>query len=270
MSKNPFEGSDNSGSPIETDVPNPNNLGGEGETSGSDVKVEDKSKSELSEEQFGELESLVGRQGKELGEFRKFFADISPLLDKLDESPDIVQAIVEGKITSDLAKAAIEGSVSVEDAKIVSKAQDEIKKDLGKAEFKKTSADDISKLIEDKAKEIKSDLEKEFKSRDDFKTFESGVKDFVARTSDFPEYAVAVDKWLDDHDDVTDIAVAYYAVKGEISEKAATKKAAKDNAEAQKNMALNAGGGSSRATHIKGNDNVVDSLIASKSNPNDL
>ena len=259
---NELKGSAGAGSPIATSVPNPNNPVGSGQTPASnagDVKIDPV--------QHKELETLVGRQGQELGEFRKFFSDIAPLLDKLDKSPEIVQAIVDGNITSDLAKAAIEGKVSIADAKIVSKAHEEVKKELGKEGYQGATPEEINKLVEDKAKEIKTEFQKELKERDDLSAFETGVNDFIARTSDFPKYASEIDKWLDEHD-VTDIAVAYYAVKGELSEKEAKKQADIDKAEAEKGIASNMGGGTTTATRIRGDANVIDSLIAGKSNPN--
>jgi len=262
MTENFFNGSAEAGSPIAKSVPNPNNLGGtvEGQTLRETTP-------QIDPTQHAELESLVGKQGQELGEYRKFFTDIAPLLDKLDKSPEIVQAIIDGNITTDLAKAAMEGKVSIEDAQIVNKAHEEVKKDLGKEGYRGASPEEISKLVEEKAKEIKTEFEAKFKERDELSAFESSVNDFIARTSDFKEYASEIDKWLDQHD-VTDIVVAYYAVKGELSEKEAKKQAEIDKAEAEKGMALNASGGSSHPTYIKGDDAVIDSLIASKSNPN--
>jgi hypothetical protein len=258
MAENFFDGSAPAGSPVANSVPNANNLA-MGQTPPEAVTV--------NAEQHKELESLVGRQGQELGEYRKFFSDIAPLLDKLDKSPDIVQAIIDGNITQDLAKAAMEGKVSIGDAQIVSQAQVEVKKELGKAEFKATSADDLSKLIEAKAREIKGEFEAKFKERDELSAFESSVNDFITRTPDFSQYAAEIDKWLDGHD-VTDITVAYYAVKGEISEKLAREKAEIDRAENEKNGALNMGGGAGSATRVFGNSNVADALISSRSNPN--
>jgi len=258
---NIFNGSESSGSPIAASVPNPNSLGGSGET------LKKETPNAIDPVQHKELESLAGRQGQELGEYRKFFSDIAPLLDKLDKSPEIVQAIIDGNITPDLAKAAMEGKVSIADAKIVNKAHEEVKKDLGKEGYKGASPEEISKLIEEKAKEIKTDFDGKLKERDELLAFESSVSEFIARTPDFSKYAPEVDKWLDEHD-VTDIAVAYYAVKGEISEKEAKKQAEIDRVEAEKMGALNMGGGNGSATRIRGNENIVDSLIASKSNPN--
>jgi|ERR1035437_3799682 hypothetical protein len=257
MAENYFDGSVNAGSPVSSNVPNPNNLGG-GEAIDNKVSLD----------QYKELESLTGRQGQELGEFRKFFSDIAPLLDKLDKSPEIVQAIVDGNITSELAKAAMEGKISIAEAQIVTKAQEEVKKDLGAKGFEGATSDEVARLVEEKAREITNNFQKELKERDDLSAFEASVNDFITRTTDFPQYAAAIDKWLDDHD-VTDIRVAYYAVKGELSEKEAKKQASIDQAEAAKNFALNAGGGfGGNKTYIKGDDNMVDSLIASKANPN--
>lgn len=267
MVENKFDGSadKNAGSPIEGNVPNPNNLGtqiGKGET------VSKGNQGEEREKQLKELESLVGKQGEELGQFRKFFSDLEPLLDNLDKNPEIVRAILDGKIDAELAKAVLEGKVSIQDAEIVNKAHDEVKKDLGKKEYKEMSAEEVSRLIETKAEEINQRVNKELKTRDELTSFESKVRDFISNTPDFEQYASEIDKWLDEHDDVTDVSVAYYAVKGKLSEKDAKKQAEIDKAEAEKNMALNASGGTSRATYIKGGADVVDSLIAGKSNPN--
>lgn len=262
MSENLFNGSATAGSPDIGSAPSANNLGqAQGVVSGAQQVV-------IDPEQHKELESLVGRQGQELGEYRKFISDITPLLEKLDKNPEIAQAILDEKITSDLAKAALEGKITIGDAQIVTKAHEEVKKDLGTTAYKGATAEEISKLVEERTKEIREELKKELKERDDMSTFEANVSDFIARTPDFAEYASAIDKWIDEHD-VTDIAVAYYAVKGEMSVKEAAKKAEADKAEFEKNGALNMVGGSSHPTHIQGTDSkIVDSLIAGRSNPN--
>ena len=149
------KGSAAAGSPIGSGVPNPNNMAGA--PAGGDTKVETPA---IDPAQHKELEALVGRQGAELGEFRKFFSDISPLLNVLDQSPELVQAIIDGKITPELAKAATEGKISITDAAIVTKAQEEVKKDLGKEGLKGASPEEVSKLVEDKAKEIKGEFQK--------------------------------------------------------------------------------------------------------------
>jgi len=68
---------------------------------------------------------------------------------------------------------------------------------------------------------------------------------------------------------VTDIEIAYYAVKGQVSEREAKKRADEASGEYAKDVALNAGGGNSRVTYSgEGAGNIIDSLIAGRSNPN--
>lgn len=48
---------------------------------------------------------------KGLEEYRKFFENISPLLDKLDANPELAQAIVDGKVDNELAIAVVTGEI---------------------------------------------------------------------------------------------------------------------------------------------------------------
>lgn len=41
------------------------------------------------------LETIVEKQSLELGEFKKFFTSIAPLLDKLDKNPALAQVIID-------------------------------------------------------------------------------------------------------------------------------------------------------------------------------
>lgn len=219
------------------------------------------------EAMYKELESKIGKQGQELGEYRSFFEGIAPLLDKLDKSPELVQAIIDGKLDADLAKAALDGKVSVAEAEMVNKAHAEVKKDLGNEKYENMTPDSISKLIEEKVEVARKELEGKVKESEDLRNFEREIQDFVERTPDFAEYAKEIDAWLDEHD-TTDIAVAYYAVKGQISERDAKAKAEVDSAEAAKNAALDASGGSSIHSYVEGDSELVDQLIAGKANPN--
>lgn len=219
-------------------------------------------------EQHKNLERVVGKQGEELGEYRKFFADMAPLLDKLDSNPEIVQAIIDGKIDAELVKAITEGKVTIGEAQAITEAHAEVKKDLGAKTYEKASADDIAKLVDEKFNAMRGELMGNIKASEDLRTFESSVNDFIANTSDFAKYAKDIDQWLDEHD-VTDIRVAYYAVKGELSEKEAKEQADKDKAEYEKGLILNAGGGNGRVTYSgEGARDVVDSLIAGKASAN--
>ena len=252
-------GSDNSGSPIAKGGPTANSLvGTTGQPSNTNPQIDPV--------QVKNLESLVGRQGQELGEYRDFFKSVAPLLDKLDQNPEIVQAVLDNKIDSNLAKAAIEGRIDIKDAAAVAQAQAAVTKTLG-GKIENVDPNKLTDLIEAKAKEIRTEMDAKMKDQDDIRNFEQNVNDFISRTPDFGEFAGDIDKWLDEHD-VTDIAVAYYAVKGELSTREAQKQAAKDQAEYEKGLASNAGGGQGMATYVRGGENLIDSLIASKSNPN--
>lgn len=224
--------------------------------------------SPIDQAQYKNLESLVGKQGQELGEFRQFFADVSPLLEKLDKSPDLVKAIIDGKIDTTMAKAALEGKITINEAQVISKAAADVKKDLGVKDFKTTSPEEISRLIEEKVTAATDKFNENLKEIENTRSFETTVNDFIAKTPDFANYAQDIDRWLDSHD-VTDIEVAYYAVKGQISERDAKKRAEEAQGEYAKDAALNAGGGNSRVTYSgEAGGNMADQLIAGKSNPN--
>lgn len=216
------------------------------------------------EKQYKELEQKLGQQGTELGQYRDFIQEITPLLSELDSNPDLVQAIVNKKIDANFAKAALEGKLSVSEAAAATAAHAEIQANLGEDAYKATSADDIAKLVDERfSKKLR-----EMEDRNDFKSFERKTSDFIERTADFSEYAEAIDEWTDAHPDIVDVEVAYYAVKGKLSEAAAKKVADATQAEEAKRMMLNAQGGGVHPTHIDANSDVIDSLIVGRSNPN--
>ncbi len=214
---------------------------------------------------YEELESKMGGMGNELGEFRSFFEGISPLLEKLDKSPELVQAIVDGKIDTDLAKAVLEDKVTIGDAKVVTQAHENVQKELGKKAYSSASAEELTKLIEEKVGEVKRELGKDLKESEEMRNFEVGVNEFIANTPDFADYADRINTWIDEHD-VTDIKIAYYAVKGEVSEVESKKRAERDAAEYQKGQAP--GGGQSGSYYVPNTGEVVDRLIAGRTNPN--
>lgn len=223
------------------------------------------------EELYTELESKFGEQGRELGEYRTFFEGVSPILDTLDKSPELVQAIVDGKLDNETAKAALEGKLTIGDIKVAEQAHAEVKKELGAKGYEKASVEDITKLVEEKVGSVRKEMQDNLRENEDLRAFENKVNDFVNRTPDFPEYARDVEKWLDNHSDINDIEVAYYAVKGQLSGKEAAKAAEEERAEYAKEMALNAGGGGHRANFIDSSEgDIIDSLIAPRSNPNNF
>lgn len=217
---------------------------------------------------YEELEKRFGSQGQELGEYRSFFEGVAPLLDKLDKSPDLVQAIIAGNVDENLAKAVLEGKLNVGEAKVITQAHTEVKKDLGAKGYEKTSVEDISKMVEERVNAVRTELEGQMKDNEEAHAFEQGVNDFIGRTPDFADYSQAIETWFDAHPEVTDIEVAYYAVKGKLSEGDAAKRAEAEQAEHAKNLALNAGGGNGNVTSFPEGVNPIDVLVASRSNPN--
>jgi len=203
------------------------------------------------------LEKKLGEQGSELGEFRSFFNNISPVLEKLDASPELVQAILDGKVT-------------IGEAALITEAHDKVKKDMGKEEYTQASAEDIAKLVQAEVGKAEQKMDAKMAEMEELRVYEASINEFIARTPDFPEYAKEVDKWMDEHKDVLDVSVAYYAVKGQMSEAESRKRAEIDAAEYAKQNAGAAGGGSSRASYVPSDSNIVDELISGRSNPNVL
>jgi len=210
-------------------------------------------------------EEGVSTDANRLAELEGFFERISPVLVKLNASPDLVQAVLADKINDEFAKAALEGKLSIKEAEAATAAVATVEKDLGTKAFNAASPDELSKLVEEKISALKN----EWTERDDMKTFESYTNQFISETADFSKYSENISKWLDEHD-VTDVRVAYYAVKGELSEKQAKEKADADAAENAKNVMLSAGGGNIPSNAVVGGQPFIDSLIANRTNPNRL
>ena len=226
----------------------------------------------VDKEQYEELEKKLGTQGEELGEYRNFIKDITPLMEKLEGKDEIVQAILDDKITPDLAKAVSEGKVSIDDATKVAEAHKEVKKDLGKKEYEKTDPEEIEKLISDKVDKIVDEkttvLDKKISDSDDRRDFEEDVKEFVKNTSDFGEYSEKIADFFKENPKQHDIRVAYNAVKGEVL---STKQAKDDEvqaAEKAKELAGNAAGGKSQGAVIVQEKDKIDELIGDNANPN--
>lgn len=247
------DGSAKAGSPI-IGGPNPNHFQDVGQPQTVEM---------VPKTQYDELFAKMGQMGNENGEYRKFFDDIAPLLEKLDTMPEVAKAILDEKFDTTLATAILEGKVTVGEAKAVQKAEEKVKKELGK-EYKETSEVDIAKLVEKEVEKVKVEI----KEREELRDFEQKTADFIANTSDFAEYGDKISTWLDNHVDVTDVETAYYAVKGKLSAEDAAAKAEKAQAEAAKEVAMNASGGAGVATHIRRGTPMVDRLIGGRGNPN--
>jgi len=212
---------------------------------------------------YDELMSRFGTQGQELGEYRQFFQNIAPLLDKLDQAPELVQAIIDGKVDKNLAQAVLEKRVDIKDAAIVQKASEQVKKDLGAKAYEMATPESIQKLVEEEV----SKFRKDFEEKADLQSFQDYTQKFIEKTPDFQEYADAIDKWLDEHD-VADVEVAYYAVKGKLSEANAKKAAEVAAGERAKDVMANAQGGNQSAQYASDGTPLIDKLISGRPNPN--
>lgn len=217
---------------------------------------------EITPEMYQELEKKLGQQGEELGGYREFVQNITPLLERLDENPDLVQAIVNGKIDKDLAQAVLDGKVQIGEAQEVQEAAKAVEKEVGKNNMQSLSPEEVEKMIEAKVSETRQEMEQQAEIKD----FESRTQEFIDNTPDFTEYAEEIDKWLDNHN-VSDIEVAYYAVKGQMSSKEAKKAADEAEAERNKELAMNASGGNSRSTTTPDGRPMIDDLVGGPANP---
>lgn len=251
-------GSDiNSGSPQNVPSPTPVQGTPEGQTvvTGGDNGNNSKA--------YDELQARFGTQGTELGEYRQFFQNIAPLLDKLDQAPELVQAIIDGKVDKGIAQAVVEGRVDIRDAAIVQQANEQVKEKIGDKAYDLATPESISKLVSAEVNKVR----KEFEEKADLQNFQDYTQKFISNTPDFQEYASKIDEWLDTHD-VADIEVAYYAVKGQMSDGNAQVLADKIAAERAKEMLANASGGGQSAQYSANGTPLVDSLIAGRPNPN--
>lgn len=211
---------------------------------------------------YKELEGKMGGMGQELGEYRNFFQNISPLLEKLDQNPELVQAIVDGKIDKQLAQAVAEGRINITDAAAVSQANQEVRSEVGQKVYDAMTPEKVAKLVEEKAQEIRKDLEE----KADLKSFEEKTQKFIETTADFAEYAEDIDKWLDTHD-VTDIEIAYWAVKGQKSGARQGSDSAAAAASIARDLVANASGGGVSANATVDGSSLIDKLVAGPSNP---
>ena len=214
------------------------------------------------EEAYNELKPKYDAQGGDLGAHQDFIKNITPLLEKLDANPTLVDAINDGKIDAELAQAVIDGKVNIEDAAVVTEAAKAVTEEVGKKEISGMTSSDIEALIEKKVTQTRSEMEEKAELKD----FESRTEDFIESTKDFGDYAEEIDKWLDSHN-ISDIEVAYYAVKGQMSQREALKTAEVAEAERAKEIALNASGGASHATTAPDGRPLIDSLVGGSANP---
>lgn len=246
--------------------PSANNLGGQPPaTAKQDINLDDY----VPKSVYEDLESKIGQQGEELGEYRKFLTEITPLLEELKKNPELVQYIAEGKVDENLAKAIAEGRVEVKNAMQVAQAHSEVQKDLGK-DYNKASAQDVERLIEEKVGKLEQKLSESVNDVEERRKFENTVNEFIENTEDFQQYAGEIEKFFEEHPDQFDIRTAYYAVKGRTMTKAEAAKAEEQIAEERKRVAMNAGGGMSQGGALRVGEDAFETLVSPRGSPNRL
>ena len=260
--ENDLIGSDNTGSP--NDLSGPTNVG--------EPATQEATEEMIPKSQYEELESKLGEQGNELGSYREFYNQIAPILDKLDSQPDLVKAIMDDKLDSSLAKAALEGKIGIKEAQVVNKAHEEVKKDLGTKQYNAMSPEDIQQLVAaEVAKSVKpvaENIDNRLEDAEKLRTYENSINEFINSTPDFPDYADKISKWFNAHPEQDNISIAYDAVKGKVLQEQAVKNMSRSDAEMAKEMALNAGGGAGMGSGEIHDPNMIDRLVGNISNPN--
>lgn len=219
---------------------------------------------------YAELEKKLGEQGTELGQYRDFIKQVTPILTKIDANPELIQAIMDDKLDTKLVSAILAGKVKVEEAQQVAAAHEQVKTEMGNQAYQNANPADIEKAILDKiVPQVTSQIEQKFKTADEIKEFEASVQSFISNTPDFADFSDKISVWLSEHPDQDDIEVAYAAVKGiELSKKFAAEGDVAA-AEAAKQAALNAAGGQTPSGgQVNPQRNPIDDLIGGPSNPN--
>jgi len=228
----------------------------------------------ISKTEYDQLAEKLGTQGQELGELRNFINTITPMLQELEENPQIADAILAGKLDGELATAIMEGKVSISDAEKVAQAHDDIKKEMGKEQYTTASKKDINEAVEkrlqsidEKVETFTRDVTEKLSKSEEKKQFIDKTNLFIQEATDFEEYAEAISTWLEEHPNIYDIEVAYEAVKGRSLTEESKLNAEKKIAEEKKNLASNMYSGQGHSEIIK-EDSLIDTLIGPISSPN--
>lgn len=232
------DGSAEAGSPVGVDT-------GSGKAGESPINLDDY----VPKSQYAALETKMGEMGSELGDARKFIGDLTPLLDSLDANPEVVEALREGKLDGELAKAIIEGRIGILEAKEVAKANEEIKNDMGADAHAQLNPEELAKQIMDKVQPllagVKEELKKDISEVKEVQEFEKNVAAFIAATPDFSEYADAITEYSSEHPEQENIEMVYHLIKGRALTAAAAADKAKSDVESSKDS-LPPGTGSTR------------------------
>lgn len=272
MTKPADEGSANAGSLEELidEVPSAN----EGETkSGSDANSSKEApEGFVPKDQYENLEKKLGEQGEELGKMRSYIEDLEPFMEKIQNNEALVDAIFADKITPDMAKAILDGKVSMGEATKIADANEKVKQELGASEYSKLSPEDlearISQKVEERVSQKLKELDAKFDSHEEERKFTQRIEKFIANTPDYSEYAEDVNKFFEEHPHESDIEIAYKAVKADHLQKKLDEKNGKDAAEYAKELALNNAAGDNRGGSVPTEGTAFEDFVANIKNSN--
>ena len=195
-------------------------------------------------------------------------SDFKPILDKMDDAPQIVRAISSGKLDANLAQAILDGKLNATEAKAVSQAHEEVKKDLGAKSYAAIDPAELEKRVLDRLTPKLAEMKGELESDRNLREAERTDADFIARTPDFQDFADQILKYVDEHDDADNLEDVYNLIKARaiVASQAEARKL--QDSEEAKNAALMAGGGQSQRSGTIKDDKLVDQLIRIGGNPN--
>lgn len=249
----------------------PNNDDEKGQSTKNENSSEEGGEITPESKTYKELEAKLGSQGEELGELREkatTLEEVTPVLTVLNNHPDIAKVLLDDPT---LLADVVSGKVDVKNVETISEADKEVKKELGKKEYSQKTPTEIEALIEAKvsAATIKSEQQtaKKFAELESMQDFSNNLNDFVSNTPDFVEYAEDIEKFMN-KTGITNHVVAYDAVKGKALQERYKKEESEHMAEAAKQMAANAGGGSSQSTAKIDKKSAATEYFGNSKNPN--
>lgn len=207
--------------------------------------------------QYDELYSKFGEIGEKLGVYKKFYEESEPLMDLLEQNPEIEEALLSGKFDAELAKAVLDGRVTKETAATVADAHQQAKDNMTKEELAKVSPEEMLKkmdaIIEAKfdalLKPTTSQIEKKIEglgaqmtAQQRIAANEQKIREFIANTPDFGDFSGDIQKRMEERPGTT-VMEAYELAKARHIVQSAQKSQEGKNARDSKEIAANAGGG---------------------------
>lgn len=224
---------------------------------------------EEAQKKIEELQEEMTQQGEKLGKYQEIFQDVQPLLNKLDGQPELVDAILNGDIDADIAQKVADGEITPEQAQAEQDHKDANQSNEGD-NTQELSIDKLEQMVEEKTGAVKEEVEKKLQEQKRKRQFEKEIEQFMESTPDFDKYADDIAAFLNEHEEIENIEVAYNAVKGQRLEQEQKEQSEQDKKQEAKRRAMNAAGGRSQGGQPIQDSDALDDLIAPSSNPNSL